>query len=72
MTIIVGNANIMLLREAKGYLEDKIDCKVDIVDNMLVGSIDDEAVRVYTNEVLENIGNKWLKEVFNNEFNWEE
>ena len=71
-TIIVGNMNNLFLEEMKKYLEDKIDCKVSIAGDKLVGSIDDTAVRLYTNERMNDMGNKWLDEVFMDEdYRWE-
>ena len=70
-SIIVGNANNMFLEEIKCYLEDKIDCKVDIAGNMIVGAIDDEAIRAYSANKLNESAAGWLKEVFEEQdYDW--
>ena len=69
-SIIVGNANNMFLEEIKCYLEDKLDCKVNIAGDLLVGAIDDEAIRAYSTAQLKKSAEGWLKEVFDNEYNW--
>lgn len=69
-TIIVGNANNMFLGEIKTYLEDKIDCKVDIAGNMIVGAIDDEAIKAYSADKLNESAADWLKGVYDNAYNW--
>ena len=69
-SIIVGNANNMFLEEIKCYLEDKLDCKVNIAGDLLVGAIDDEAIRAYNAAQLKKSGEEWLRGVFDNEYNW--
>ena len=69
-SIIVGNANNMFLEEIKCYLEDKLDCKVNIAGDLLVGAIDDEAIRAYSAAQLQKSGEGWLKGVYDSEYNW--
>ena len=69
-SIIVGNANNMFLEEIKAYLEDKIDCKIDIAGNMIVGAIDDEAIRAYSTNKLNESAVGWLKGVHDSAYNW--
>lgn len=69
-SIIVGNANNMFLEEIKCYLEDKIDCKVNIAGDLLIGAIDDEAIRAYSAMQLKKSGEEWLKGVHDSAYNW--
>ena len=71
MTIIVGNIENVFIEEVKQYLEDKIDCSVSIAGDLLIGHIDDVAVAGYTQEKLRLDGENWLKEIFDDDFNWE-
>ena len=70
-SIIVGNANNMFLEEIKCYLEDKIDCKVNIAGDLLIGAIDDEAIRAYSADKLNKSAAGWLKDIFaKQDYDW--
>ena len=71
MIVMISNiGQDIFMEEAKCYFQDKLNCKLNIADNLLLGTIDDSIVRDYTQDKMAEDSKKWLKEVFDNEYNW--
>ena len=72
MIVMISNIDQDIeMEEARCYFQDKLGCKLDIADNLLLGTIDDIVVKDYRKENIIKESKKWLKDIFEKQdYDW--
>ena len=72
MVVLISNIDQDIeMEEARCYFQDKLDCELNIADNLLLGTIDDIVVKDYMKENIIEESKKWLKDIFaKQDYDW--